>query len=215
MKLIHRVLVALLALAPLAATAAPAADLVPGVDYAEIENGLPYAPLAGKVEVVEVFGYTCPHCAHFEPMLEAWVAKLPRSVRFTPVPATFGGNWDAYARAYLAADELGVAKRSHAAMFQALHVTQSLPLQNVSPQELAQFYAGYGVDPERYITALKSDAVQMRMKAAQAFVAREQVPGTPALIVNGRYLVRGANFEQLLRNADTLIARELAGAKAR
>jgi len=216
MKLIHRVLIVLLALAPLAAiAAAPAADLVPGVDYSEIENGQPFAPLAGKVEVVEVFGYTCPHCAHFEPMLEAWAAKLPKAVRFTPVPATFGGNWDAYARAYYAADELGVAKRSHAAMFKALHEQQSLPLQNVSPQELAQFYAGYGVDPQRYIATLKSDPVQMRMKAAQAFVAREQVPGTPALIVNGRYLVRGANFEQLLRNADALVARELAAAKAR
>ena len=215
MKLIHRVLFALLALAPLAANAAPAADLVPGVDYTEIENGQPFAPLAGKVEVVEVFGYTCPHCAHFEPMLEAWVAKLPRAVRFTPVPATFGGNWDAYARAYYAADGLGVAKRSHAAMLKALHEQQSLPLQNVSPQELAQFYAGYGIDPQRYIDTLKSDAVQMRMKATQAFLAREQVPGTPTLIVNGRYLVRGSNFEQLLRNADALIARELAGAKAR
>ena len=113
------------------------------------------------------------------------------------------------------ADELGVAKRSHAAMFKALHEQQSLPLQNVSPQELAQFYAGYGIDPQRYIDTLKSDAVQMRMKATQAFLAREQVPGTPTLIVNGRYLVRGSNFEQLLRNADALIARELAGAKAR
>lgn len=209
MSLMSRVLLAALALAPLAA---PAADLTPGVDYTEIEGGQPYAPLAGKIEVVEVFGYTCPHCAHFEPALEKWAAKLPKNVRFTVVPATFGGNWDAFARAYFAADQLGVAKRSHAAMFQALHEKQTLPMQNVSPQELAMFYASYGVEPARFIETLKSDAVNARMQAARAFIQREQVPGTPSLIINGVYLVRGRDFDQLLRNADALIARAQAGA---
>jgi thiol:disulfide interchange protein DsbA len=209
MSLMSRVLLAALALVPLAATAA---ELTPGVDYTEIEGGQPWAPLAGKIEVVEVFGYTCPHCAHFEPTLEKWAAKLPKNVRFTVVPATFGGNWDAFARAYFAAEQLGVAQRSHLAMFQALHEKQTLPMQNVSPQELAMFYASYGVEPARYIEALKSDAVNAKMQAARAFIQREQVPGTPALIVNGVYLVRGRDFDQLLRNADALIARSQAGA---
>ena len=215
MSLMSRVLFAALALAAGAATAAPAAtDLVPGVDYTEIEGGQPYAPLAGKIEVVEVFGYTCPHCAHFEPQLEQWVARLPKNVRFTPVPATFGGNWDAYARAYFAADQLGVAKRSHLAVFQAIHEKQTLPTQNVSPQELAMFYAGFGVEPQRYLDTLKSEAVNTRFQAARTFVQREQVPGTPALVINGVYLVRGRDFDQLLRNADALIARIQAGAGA-
>jgi thiol:disulfide interchange protein DsbA len=215
MSLMSRVLFAALALAAATATAAPAAaDLVPGVDYTEIEGGQPYAPLAGKIEVVEVFGYTCPHCAHFEPQLAQWAARLPKNVRFTPVPAAFGGNWDAYARAYFAADQLGVAKRSHQAMFQAIHDKQTLPTQNVSPQELAMFYAGYGIEPQRYIDTLKSEAVNARFQTARAFVQREQVPGTPALIVNGVYLVRGRDFDQLLRNADALIARVQAGAGA-
>jgi len=215
MSLMSRVLFAALALAAGTATAAPAAaDLVPGVDYTEIEGGQPYAPLAGKIEVVEVFGYTCPHCAHFEPQLAQWAARLPKNVRFTPVPAAFGGNWDAYARAYFAADQLGVAKRSHQAMFQAIHDKQTLPTQNVSPQELAMFYAGYGIEPQRYIDTLKSEAVNARAQAARTFVQREQVPGTPALIVNGVYLVRGRDFDQLLRNADALIARVQAGAGA-
>ncbi len=210
MSLMSRLLLAVLALSPLAATAA---DLTPGVDYTEIEGGQPWAPLAGKIEVVEVFGYTCPHCAHFESLLAPWAAKLPKNVRFTTVPATFGGNWDAFARAYFAAEQLGVAQRSHGAMFQALHDKQSLPMQNVSPQELATFYAGYGVEPARYIDALKSDAVNAKMAAARAFIQREQVPGTPALIVNGVYLVRGRDFDQLLRNTDALIARLQSGAR--
>jgi len=202
MSVMSRVLLAVLALAPMAASAA---DLVPGVDYTQIEGGQPWAPLAGKIEVVEVFGYTCPHCAHFEPLLTQWAAKLPKNVRLTLVPAPFGGNWDAYARAYFAADQLGVAQRSHAAMFQAIHFKNTLPAQNVSPDELATFYATYGVDPKRYVEALKSDTVNAKMQAARSFVEREQVPGTPALIINGTYLVRGRDFDQLLRNADALL----------
>jgi thiol:disulfide interchange protein DsbA len=190
----------------LATLAAAPATLVEGTDYELIDAPGPYAPLAGKIEVVEMFGYTCPHCARFEPQLEAWAAKLPKDVRFTPVPAAFGGIWDSFARAYLAADQLGVAKRSHRAMFEALHETHSLPMQNVAPEELAAFYTGYGVAPERFLATIKGDAVEQKLKAARAFAQRTKVPGTPALVINGRYLVKGDSFEAMLRNADALIA---------
>ncbi|WP_457319655.1 thiol:disulfide interchange protein DsbA/DsbL, partial [Stenotrophomonas sp. P5_B8] len=130
MTLMPRLMLLLLALSPLTTLAATPIKLVEGTDYEVIEAPGPYAPLASKIEVVEIFGYTCPHCARFEPQLEAWAAKLPKDVRFTPVPAAFGGIWDSFARAYFAADQLGVAKRSHRAMFEALHDKQTLPMQN-------------------------------------------------------------------------------------
>ena len=136
MNLFSRLSLLLLILLPLAACAADKkAPPVEGEDYVLIDGGQPYAPLAGKVEVAEVFGYTCPHCAHFEPTLEAWTAKQPAYVRVTPVPAAFGGFWDAFARAYFAADTLGVAKRSHRAMFDAIHEKHTVPTQNVAPEE--------------------------------------------------------------------------------
>ncbi|NIK51259.1 thiol:disulfide interchange protein DsbA/DsbL [Xanthomonas arboricola] len=211
MNLFSRLSLLLLLLMPLAACAADKnAPPVEGDDYVVIDGGQPYAPLAGKVEVVEVFGYTCPHCAHFEPTLEAWVAKQPSYVRFTPVPAAFGGFWDAFARAYFAADILGVAKRSHRAMFEAIHEKQTVPTQNVAPEELAAFYAGYGVPQQRFIETYKSQAVDARLDAAREFAKRSKLPGTPAIIVNGRYLIGARNYPDMLRVADYLIAREHA-----
>lgn len=206
MTLMPRLMLLLLALSPLTTLAATPTKLVEGTDYEVIEAPGPYAPLAGKIEVVEIFGYTCPHCARFEPQLETWAAKLPKDVRFTPVPAAFGGIWDSFARAYFAADQLGVAKRSHRAMFEALHDKQTLPMQNVSPDELAGFYKTYGVAPETFLATIKGDAVEQKLKAARAFAQRTKVPGTPALVINGRYLVKGDSFESMLRNADALIA---------
>ncbi|WP_421569244.1 thiol:disulfide interchange protein DsbA/DsbL [Stenotrophomonas sp. PD6] len=216
MTLMPRLMLLLLALSPLSALAAPApAALVEGKDYELVEAPGPFAPLAGKIEVAEIFGYTCPHCAHFEPILEAWAKKLPKDVRFTPVPAVFGGYWDSYARAYYAADQLGVAQRTHAAMFNALHEAGSLPMQNVSPAELSTFYAKEaGVNPQAYETALRSEAVSNKLAVAKAFAQRVKVQGTPSLVINGKYLVKGTSFEDMLRNADALIARERA-AKAR
>jgi thiol:disulfide interchange protein DsbA len=215
MKHFPRLFLLLLALLPLAACAADTAAPVEGRDYELIAEPGPFAPLAGKIEVVEVFGYPCIHCAHFEPLLETWVGKLPADVRFTAVPAAFGGHWDAYARAFYAAEQTGVLKRSHADVFKALHEQRSLPMQNVSPQELATFYAGYGVQPQRYIDALRSDQVDEKVKAARAFAMRVRVPGTPALIVNGKYLVKGRSFEDQLRIAGALVERERAAARRR
>ncbi len=209
-----RVFLLLMALLPLAACAADAAP-AEGQDYELIAEPGPFAPLAGKIEVVEVFGYPCIHCAHFEPLLEAWVAKLPADVRFTAVPAAFGGHWDAYARAFYAAEQTGVLKRSHADVFKALHERRSLPMQNVSPQELATFYAAYGVQPQRYTDALRSDQTEAKVKAARAFAMRVRVPGTPALIVNGKYLVKGRSLEDQLRIAGALVERERAAARRR
>ncbi|MEA9730645.1 thiol:disulfide interchange protein DsbA/DsbL [Xanthomonas campestris] len=216
MNLFSRLSLLLLILLPLAACAADKkAPPVEGEDYVLIDGGQPYAPLAGKVEVAEVFGYTCPHCAHFEPTLEAWTAKQPAYVRVTPVPAAFGGFWDAFARAYFAADTLGVAKRSHRAMFDAIHEKHTVPTQNVAPEELAAFYVAYGVPQQRFIETLKSAAVEDKVKAAREFATRAKIPGTPALVVNGRYLITARDYSDMLRVADYLIAREHAAPAAR
>lgn len=205
MKFLFRLL-PLLLLVPFLA---PAAPLVEGEDYTVIADGQPFATAPGRIEVAEVFGYSCPHCAHFAPQLEAWAARQPKDVHLVLVPAAFGGVWDAWARAYLAADQLGIAGRSHAAVFRALHETHELPF-NPTPQELGTFYARYGVSAARYVEVLRGAQVQQRFQQARAFALRSRVPGTPALIVAGKYLVRGADYPALLRNAQALVERERA-----
>ena len=58
---------------------------VEGKDYQRVATPVPVAP--GKVEVVEFFGYWCPHCNAFEPALDAWAKKLAAAqVSFRRVP---------------------------------------------------------------------------------------------------------------------------------
>ncbi|MBN6151706.1 thiol:disulfide interchange protein DsbA/DsbL [Xanthomonas sp. AmX2] len=214
MNLLPRLLLCLLALLPpIALAQSRPAAVVEGEDYVLIANPQPFAPLAGKIEVAEVFGYTCPHCAHFEPLLEAWAAKQRKDVRLTLVPGAFGGIWDNFASAFFAAQQLGVQSRSHRALFEAIHDTRSVPVQNVSPEELAAFYKAYGVEPQRFVQAFNSPQVAAQVKAAREFAMRTEVTGTPSLVVNGKYLVKGKGFEDMLRIADALVARERAAAR--
>ncbi len=200
-------LVALAWLPGVAMAAAPAEAPQAGHDYIEIPGGKPWAPKAGTVEVAEVFGYSCPHCAHLEPQLQAWKARQKRDVNFVAIPAAFGGAWDGWARAYFAAYNLGLVPRTHEAVFKAVHETGTLP-RNPSAQELAGFYAGYGVGAEQFRAAMADPKVDEQMRRAAAFARESGLEGTPTVIVNGRYRVHAHDFEDLLRTTDWLVARE-------
>ena len=186
---------------------------VAGTDYVEITGGQPYAPSMGKIEVVEVFGYTCPHCAHFEPLFESWTAKQPADVKVVPLAAPFGGYWEPYARAFYAAEALGVLQQSHAAMFRAIHVDRSMPAPPTvaSNEEIAAFYAKYGADPKKFASTMDSFAVNAKLKRVAQFLTRSGVESTPDLVINGKYrVIGGESFEDRLRITEHLVAMERA-----
>ncbi len=196
--------------AAVSAAAVAGPEPVAGTDYVEIAGGQPFID-DGKFEVVEIFGYTCPHCATFQPLVDAWKAKLPGDVRFTMVPAPFGGHWTPYAKAYYAAEALGVLEKSHDAVFRGLHLDRSLPVQDITPEAIGAFYAQYGVDAKQFASAMNSFAIDAKLNRAKQFIARSGVESTPTLVVNGKYRVTGRSPEDNLRIANQLIARERAG----
>ena len=202
---------ALLALAPLLAwSAAPAPALVPGVDYAEIPNGTALLPRPGKIEVAEVFGYTCPHCASFEPVFQQWKVQQRNDVSVVEVPAPFGGYWIPYAQAFYAAQSMGLVDRTHRDMFRAIHQQHRLPIGGATPKEIAAFYADYGVDPEKFVAAMTGKAVQAQLVQARDFLMRSEVEGTPTVVVAGKYRVLGKSADDVLRITDALVDRERA-----
>jgi thiol:disulfide interchange protein DsbA len=195
---------------PVVAPTGPA--LVPGTDYVLIQGGQPFDPLDGKIEVVEVFGYVCPACNAFQSSVRAWKAKLPADVRVTYVPALFGPDWVPYAHAFYAAESLGLVDRTHDAVYEAIHAKNSLPGEGDKPTAapIAAFYSQYGVTAEQFTNAMNSFAINGKLNKARQFAVRSQISGTPSLIVNGKYLVKGRNWDDMLRIADHLIAQERA-----
>ncbi|MDO4708369.1 MAG: thiol:disulfide interchange protein DsbA/DsbL [Pseudomonadota bacterium] len=188
-------------------------NLVEGVDYALIANGQPLQPLDGKVEVVEVFAYWCGHCAALEPLLQAWKAKLPADVRFTPVALAGGGAADVWARIYYAAETTQQLGKVHGTVFDALHSNRRLT-PNASQEQILDYLGKQGVDTQALSSAMSSFAMGSRLSQGLQFANRSGVEGTPTLIVNGKYRVLGRSHEDQLQVVNTLIAQERKAAAA-
>lgn len=189
--------------------------LVAGTDYIEIPNGHPWQPLNGKIEVVEVFGYVCPACARFQPLVNAWKAKLGDDVRFSYVPAPFGPEWIPYAKAFYVAQSQGLVERSHDAVFHAIHLTGEIPGEGKQPDEaaIAQFYGQYGVDPEEFLAAMNSFGTHAKVNRGKQFMISGGINSTPTLVINGKYRVLGKSLPDMLRIASQLIAQERSAAQ--
>ena len=180
--------------------------LAEGVQYRYIDNGQPYRALPpGIVEVAEVFAYTCPHCAHFSPMLEAWAKQLPAHARLVLVPGVFSRD-DPWSRVFFAAQTAKSLPVLHPRLFAAVHETGELPRNADAAQILAFAGRVQGSNVAALKTAMADDAVLLpKLKLAYEFGARSQIEGTPSLVIAGRYLVLGNSYESLLANARAVV----------
>ncbi|WP_347261881.1 thiol:disulfide interchange protein DsbA/DsbL [Rudaea sp.] len=173
------------AAAPAAAAAAPTRDWQLGADYFLIDPRVP-TTTGDKIEVVEVFSYACPHCAHFQPTMDELKAKLPANAQLVLVPAVFNPQWEPFARAFYTARALGVLDKTHNALFEALH-TQHQPLYSI--ESLAGFYANYGVDPKSFLATAQSFVIDSQIANGNNLVKSYGVSSTPTLVINGKYRV--------------------------
>lgn len=185
-----------------------AAEYDEGIEYKRISPPVPVEVPAGKIEVVELFWYGCPHCFRFEPLLDAWVKKLPGDVVFRRIPAVFNARWALHAKAFYTAELLKVLDRMHPVLFDAIHV-QHRKLN--TPQALRELFAEHGVKPADFDRVFNSFAVDVKLRRATELTRRYGIEGVPSLVVQGTFRTDGplANGHQgMLRIADYLIAQE-------
>ena len=183
-----------------------------GTDYEGIAIPQPmWGAVDGRIELAEVFSYQCVHCAEFQPLVTQYTSKLPADVRWEYVPAVFGGTWNEFARAYFAAEVMGVQKRTHDAVFNGVFVEQKI--KTGKPEEIADLYAGLGVDRAKFLAAMSSFGVTAKLNRAKQFGLRTGVTGTPTLIINGKWRVNvtpDRGFKGMLETANYLIQKERA-----
>lgn len=226
--MIKRVLLSLslLAFAGVAAAQAPASGTkwVEGKNYFRIEPQQPTTVPAGKIEVMEVFSYACPVCWRFLPYADKIEKSLPADAQMVYLPASFipQEDWPVFQRAFFAAQALGVEAKTHDAMFKAIHapggelavadpVTGRLKNPLPTLQDVARFYAKYGVKPDVFIATANSFAVNMKMKRADAQIKAMGVTGTPTMVVDGKWrydLASAGGVEQMGELTNYLIGLE-------
>ena len=197
----------LILILPMAMCQAQTDEYQAGVHYEVLPQPIRTAD-ATKIEVNEVFSYTCGHCYNFESVLHPWAQKLAADVDFQQTPAVWQPALEPFARAYYSAVLLNVLDKTHMAIFEALHVKR----QKVRTEaDLAAIFAAAGVDGLQFSKAYNSFGMTSMVNQAKARVRGYRVQGTPEVIVNGKYRVSSRNaggFEGMLNVADFLIEKE-------
>ncbi|MGB8145879.1 MAG: thiol:disulfide interchange protein DsbA/DsbL, partial [Chromatiaceae bacterium] len=154
-----------------------------GIDFTILPNPQP-TETGDKIEVLEVFMYSCPHCFHLEPTLEKWRETQPANVAFRRMPAVFSTKPDLQAQAFYAAELLGAQEKFTLAMFDAIHVKK----QKISDENVVVTIAeGAGIDGAEFRKALNSFDVNMKVNRARNVTKNYGIDGVPAVVVNGKY----------------------------
>jgi thiol:disulfide interchange protein DsbA len=177
-----------------------------GREYKTLDKKLPTEAPAGKVEVVEFFWYSCPHCNAFEPQLEAWVKKLPADVSFRRVPVAFRDDFVPQQRLFYTLEAMGKVDELHSKVFEAIHV-QRQPTNR--EDSILAFAEKNGLDKAKFQELYNSFAVSTKARRAKQLQDAYVVDGVPSMGVAGRYYTDGelaGNMDRVLQVVDYLVA---------
>jgi thiol:disulfide interchange protein DsbA len=199
-------LIRILAAAALTATAffSPVSHAQGTQAYVAINPPLP-SDTPGKVEVLEFFAYTCPHCAAMEPMVEDWAKTAPADVVLKQVPIAFNAGMKPLQQLYytlLALDRPDL----HAKVFTAIHGEHK---RLIDKKAMGDWAAAQGVDRAKFDSVFDSFSVQTQVQRANQLAEAYRIDGTPSFAVGGKFMtspvLAGNSYEGALKEVNQLI----------
>jgi len=162
----------------------------------------------GKIEVLEFFAYTCPHCKAMEPLATRWATTLPDTVVLKPVPVAFNASMADLQRLYYTLEALDRLDL-HRAVFRAIHDERK---RIFDARAITDWVAQQGVDRQRFEAAFKSFGVQTKVARANELARVYRIDGTPTIAIGGRFTTspsQNTSYEATITQAQTLLTRVL------
>ncbi|OWT63491.1 thiol:disulfide interchange protein DsbA/DsbL [Candidimonas nitroreducens] len=171
--------------------------------YVTLDQAQP-SDTPGKIEVLEFFAYTCPHCNAIEPMVEKWVKTLPSNVVFHPVPVAFNASMADLQKLYYT---LAAMNRLdlHAAVFKAIHEQHKAIY---AEPAIVDWAAAQGLDRNKFKSIFDSFGVQTSVTRANELAKNYQIEGTPSISVAGKYVTSPSmtqSYEGTITEAQRLV----------
>ncbi len=177
-----------------------------GVEYLALDKRVPTEVADGKIEVIEFFWYSCPHCNAFEPRFIAWLKAAPKDVVVKRVPVRFRDDFEPQQRAYYVFEALNMVDAMHGKLFHAIH-TERQTLNTLS--SLAAWADKNGLPAQKFTETYNSFGVVSKAKRATQLQEAFKVQGVPALGVAGRFYTDGSlagSMERAVQTMDFLLA---------
>ncbi len=178
---------------------------------------IPTQPTVGstdKIEVAEIFMYSCPHCFTLEPHLNEWTENLDSKIRFVKIPAIFNQLAQLHAQLYYTKTFLaknGLLRDSdafHKLVFEEYHNRGN---RLTSKNAIERLFNRAGVSSDDFNRTWSSFEVNQALRVAQDLARRYNVRSVPMVVVNGKYqtdVSKSGGIPQLFEVIDELIERE-------
>ena len=194
-----------------AAALAHGAGGVEGPEFSRLATPQP-TEAPGKIEVIEFFWYGCPHCDALEPLVEAWLRRLPKDVVFRREHVLWSGRSDmeGHAKLFVTLRAMGLQDKHQRAAFDAIHRSK---VELRKEPVLFDWVAKQGIDRAKFEAAYKSFSVNAQLGRARTLTQNYGIAGVPTFVVNGKYATSptSAHGEQrMFAVVDKLIAEERA-----
>jgi thiol:disulfide interchange protein DsbA len=191
--------------------AGPPIKLSEGKDYNRLEHPQANEVGAGKIEVIEFFWYSCPHCNAFEPTLAQWIKNAAKDVMVRRIPVAFNDSFAPQQRLFFTLEALNLLDTLHAKVFQAVHVDKQPLNTDASIQAWAE---KQGVDKTKFAETYKSFGMASKLRRAVQLQNDFKVEGVPALGIAGRFYTDGSmagSMERALQVTEALLAQVRQG----
>lgn len=169
---------------------------------------------ADKIEVAELFMYSCPHCLDLEPYINRWVEQSDPGVRFVRIPVVFNAVAKLHAQLHYAAEVLGRngvlsnPEDFHATVFQEFHRRGNRLTSEAAIQKL---FARFGVSADDFSRTWNSFEVDQKLRVAGDLQRRYNIVSVPTIVVNGKYRTSAGtagSYTKLFELIDELTVRE-------
>ena len=140
----------------------------------------------GEVEVVYFFSYECPHCRSFDDLIDGWQSRLHDGAVFRRVHVAYSSSNRLLAKAHRALLRHNAFDANHRRLFRAI---QDRNRRFATPNALAQFVDGFGVDQDAFLRSLTSTRTAREVEAGERLFLSLGLTGVPALVVDDKYII--------------------------
>lgn len=176
-----------------------------GKDFRTLDKRVP-SEGNGKIEVIEFFWYSCPHCNAFEPRLVSWIRKQSADVVVRRVPVAFRDDFVPQQRLFYVLEAMGKLDELHGKVFEAIH-TRREPTNR--EDLILKFAEQNGLDRAKFQELYSSFAISSKARRASQLQDAYGVEGVPAIGVAGRFYTDttlAGNMDRALQVTDWLVA---------
>ena len=197
-------------------TPAPAREwqYAEGRNYTRLVPTQPTMGGADKIEVAEMFMYSCPHCYTLDPHFSRWAENVDPAVRVVRIPVIFNRIAQVHAQLYFTAELLAANGQLadwdafHNAVFAEFHQRGN---RLTSVDSIERLAARFGVSADDFNKAWNSFPVNQKMRLAADLSRRYGIESVPAVVVAGKYRTNvsdAGSLDDLFGVIDELLARE-------